>query len=115
MKPFDLEKALAGEPVVTRNGARVTKICVFEDVKDSYPVITSINGRIRSFTSKGAYVNDDSTSPYDLFMAPKKRTVWVNLYPDTTVAMVRPTKEQADSCAMRQRIGGKAWPLEIEE
>lgn len=30
LKPFDLEKALAGEPVVTRQGEEVTQLTLFK-------------------------------------------------------------------------------------
>lgn len=36
MKPFDLEKALAGERVVTRDGDEVTQITKFDLIRSEY-------------------------------------------------------------------------------
>lgn len=38
MKQFDLEKAIAGEPVVTRNGSPVRILCT-DRVGDQYPIV----------------------------------------------------------------------------
>ena len=51
----------------------------------------------------------------DLFMAPIKRTVWVNLYGRQLESVCHSTEEDADKHASSDRIGGKAYPLEIEE
>lgn len=93
-KPFDLKKALAGEPVITRDGRKVLKIvhidsnlsdplyklcCIIIDDDDDHnddgpPFIidaffTDINGREQG---------NDTFSPDDLFMAPT--TYWINIY-----------------------------------
>lgn len=47
--------------------------------------------------------------------APVKRTVWVNLYGRQLESVCHPTEEDADKHASPNRIGGKAYPLEIEE
>lgn len=36
MKPFDIEKALDGEPVVTRSGQPVTELTLFYATKEEY-------------------------------------------------------------------------------
>ena len=56
----------------------------------------------------------EKDSPLDLFMATKKRTVWVNLYPNSHNSHWR-TEEAANIAAGTERIGGKAYPVEIEE
>jgi len=50
-------------------------------------------------------------------MAPRKRTVWVNVYPDGTNchAGAYETEAIANNYASHQRIGNRAWPLEIED
>lgn len=48
-------------------------------------------------------------------VAPRKLTVWVNVYLDQSFASLYPTEEQANAKAGAHRIGGRAWPLEIEE
>ena len=116
MKPFDLEAAKRGEPIQTRDGTPVKFIAhVPEAIKlsrvlvllDDYIWHGCENGKLYSY-------KDHET---DLFMAPRKRTVWVNLY-DKITATHFCTKELADyehryTCF--DRIGHRAWPLEIEE
>lgn len=57
--------------------------------------------------------------PFDLQaakagMAPVKRTVWGNLY-GNGAALWYDTEERADDSAVGDRLGGRAWPIEIEE
>lgn len=70
-KPFDLQKALAGEKVVNRSGKEIkginwTKYPIEDAYRDTY-------------TLRGKLV-DGTDSLYDLFMAPKTKTVWINIY-----------------------------------
>jgi hypothetical protein len=94
MREFNLEQALAGHPVCTRDGREVTQLvkfdcesdyCVFGVVKDSHVVCWFESGRyLESVESKT-----------DLFMAPVKKTGWVARYKDTWV-------------------GGKIYPTELD-
>jgi len=71
LKPFDIEKAKAGHPVVTREGQSVRTIC-FDMKNTNYPIVALISdGETEyplTFTSDGKF--DGSTSPNDLFMEP---------------------------------------------
>lgn len=80
MKPFDLEKALAGEPVVTRHGQPVTQVTKF-DANSGYCIAAVVDGEIETFSLDGKFRIED-TSRYDLFMATKtvKKEGWVVLY-----------------------------------
>jgi (p)ppGpp synthase/HD superfamily hydrolase len=78
MKPFDLTKALAGEPVVTRDGQPVTQLTKF-DCDSAYPLRAVIDGKIISFTIDGICLSKRQCS-HDLFMAEPER--WVNVYWD---------------------------------
>ena len=101
MKPFDLEAAKRGDPLVTDGEAKCTFIGI-----DS-------NGRIVVEYIHGGGV--DVYSYCDLFMAPKKLTVWVNFYPSGD-AYHYGTEEAADTMIRHaRRIGGKAYPVEVEE
>lgn len=111
MKPFDLELALAGCPVVTRDGREVTQITLFKIPCD--PVVGVVDGMLITWPKSGEYQTSEK-SVLDLFMAPKKRTVWVNVYPEEC-HYGYDTKKRADELGGKARIGGKAWPLEIEE
>lgn len=80
-KKFNLEEALAGKPVVTREGKPVTQLVKFEDVDDPYRVLVGVVDRnILAWSSSGMYSYDSTDNSNDLFMAPEKK--WTNLYYD---------------------------------
>jgi hypothetical protein len=113
-KPFDLERALAGDPVVTRDGKPVTQLTHFKDVANWRDSLCGVVDRsICSWQENGRYC---PSAPYskDLFMAPKKRTVWVNLYGDG-FGFLYDTEAEADKASKDgDRIGNRAYPVEIE-
>src|SRR5271155_2746465 len=113
LKPFDLEKALKGEKVVTRNGTEVTDVRHFPTAGQECTVAGVVLGDIESFTETGAYFSDYSLSSMDLFMAPKERVVWVNIYmrfgSKTTCGYFYDYKEDADRHADSSRIGNRAY------
>jgi len=123
MKPFDLERALAGDPVVTRGGKEVQQIVHLHACNRVFNVFAVVNGETYTFNIEGKYSAGHVFksicplgSDMDLFMAPKKRTVWVNLYPKGGGTFYYYNDEQAaDRMAGYDRIGGKAYPVEIEE
>ena len=78
MKPFDLEKALAGEPVVTRSGVPVTEIYHFKTSRDRFPVRAVVNGGLSSYNTDGRWGITHTNN--DLFMAPVKKQEWVNIH-----------------------------------
>lgn len=121
MKPFDLEAALAGAPVVTRGGRPVTQLVTF-DITGSDRLFGVVDGRIvRCWKVDGNYYSK-ADNDLDLFMPSEKRTLWVNLYPSVTnlsaaiAGGVYESEEHANSAVgdPNHRIGGKAWPLEVE-
>ena len=97
MKPFDLEAAKRGDPIVTEDNEKVLFIGL-----DS-------NGNVVAEDSEGWLIKYRTTG---IFMAPKKRTVWVNLY---QIFYTEENADAADTISDRQRFGGKAYPVEIEE
>ena len=106
MKPFNLEAALRGEPVITRDGRKVHEVIAFskqECNKYPYVVFALYKGAISysSFTKDG-FVNDKNTpSPRDLFMAPRTREGWVPLFRNasgkTYIIDLYNTKEEAEN------------------
>ena len=65
--PFDLEMALAGAPVVNRDGDEVAEIELSGN--DSYPIRYRLaNGYVRTVTSKGRFFMDGGDSFRDLLM-----------------------------------------------
>ncbi len=88
MKPFDLEKALAGEPVITRDGKQIKEIIRFNNITDNelpkiYALIddgTNIdNELVESFHDCGTWLLG-TDSDHDLFMAQKTKKLYINLY-----------------------------------
>ncbi|SFC48929.1 hypothetical protein [Pragia fontium] len=127
LKPFDLEAAKRGEPVIQRNGLPAT--IIFFDSKievlgSPYPIIALITSNdgleeIGSFNLKGLYLALGPTN-YDLFMAPKKRAGYLNIYPvNHPLSDVwrrfafYETKADADTAADPHRIN--CIPVEWEE
>ena len=80
MRPFDLEKALAGEPVVTRDGHAVTEIILMKMVTArTNNLLAVIDGDWYIYYRNGE-LNPGYACNGDLFMAPVKRQEWVNIH-----------------------------------
>lgn len=75
MKPFDLEKALAGHPVVTRDGLPVKN---FSDcngtINTLYPLEGVVQGLYRTWSPTGRW-DILRPSALDLFMAEEPRLI----------------------------------------
>lgn len=104
MKPFDLEAAKRGDPFMTSYGSLVRFVLHDETTNE---LVGQIDGK-RTLT-----VWCEVDFEY-LFMAPKKRTVWVNLYSDGD-AFWYATEDEANRNKCRYHINNKAYPVEIEE
>ena len=77
MKPFDLKAALAGEPVVTRDGRKVLSVHQFKNqtyTRNVYFEVLDTQGVISVFNvyPNGSDVGIAFPKNLDLFMAPKK-------------------------------------------
>lgn len=99
MIEFCLEKALAGEKVITRDGREVTQLHKFDgDV--SHRIACVVDNRVVSFVEGNgvAVINNN----YDLFMAPKPLSGFVNVYADRTSRYL--SKNDADNGASKDRI-----------
>ncbi len=79
---FDLQKALNGAELITRNGIEVTQWFYFDALgkEESFPITAVINGNKENFTKEGKYYNYNSGSIYDLFIRPNVKEIWVNVY-----------------------------------
>lgn len=118
MKPFDLEAAKAGAPIMCRDGTPAKFIAHVPEAKPGYRVVVLVGSDTVTVQFENGRHWADVESYADIFMDPKKRTVWLNLYPSPTACRAAyhyDTREEADGSAGSNRIGGKAWPLEIEE
>lgn len=78
-KAFDLQKAIAGEPLITRDGRKVDEFKYFEmaDPTD-HNCYAVIDRQIFSFIDNGSHYAVEATSS-DLFMAPKTKKVFIAL------------------------------------
>lgn len=85
MRPFNLAEALAGKPVVTRGGHKVTQLTQFPTTY-AYVlagVLTDGDGRasIDTWTKDGLFTDDPGRNhDFDLFMEVKEKRIWVNLW-----------------------------------
>ena len=88
MKPFDLEKALAGEPVVTRDGKPVSHITKFPAKNSRWQLCAVVDGFIEPFSEDGMHI---FLRPQDLFMVenPKvKKEGWINVYKHKSLELI---------------------------
>ncbi len=93
MKPFNLQEALNGAKVITRNGKEVIELHYFKELTTPYPVhfiVKEQKDLIITATEEGTYLQPESNkeSDYDLFMAPVIKEGWINLYFDAIVQHV---------------------------
>ena len=81
-KPFDLERALAGNKVVTAGGLEITEIQYFKTLSSGYPVFAVVGGAIQRFSISGDWYYHDSEGKSHLLMAPrtKRFEAWTNVY-----------------------------------
>lgn len=81
MREFNLEKAIAGHPVCTRDGRPVTQLVKF-DVQFGICLAGVVDGMLIMFDRLGQSTNAQTTanSRFELFMAPVKKTGWVARY-----------------------------------
>ena len=120
MKPFNLEAAKRGDPCMFRDGTPVKFVAhVPEATEGQRVIILSSDGCIFVRSEFGRYLfNRNEEHPADIVMAPKKKTVWINIYDGYSKCQCFETREMAEDAAYLSelgRIGNKAWPLEIEE
>ena len=79
LKPFDLEAALQGAAVVTREGKEVSELVVLKTLTYGRNLFAVIDGLLYSFYYDGkVYENEEYKN--DLFMKPTQVTKWVNIY-----------------------------------
>lgn len=82
MKEFNLEKALAGESVITRDGKAVTQITKFDNVTITpYSICGVVDGSLENWDTNGEYnATQDIENSLDLFMAEEKKSIWINVW-----------------------------------
>jgi tellurite resistance-related uncharacterized protein len=113
MKPFNLEEAKAGKPLVTRDGRKARFIAHVPECKPDWRVLACIDGEetATAYTETGLLF-ENSENSCDLFMATEKREGWVNVYPKSdhkeypvsTFCSVYESKGHADEAAGSARV-----------
>lgn len=84
MKPFDLERALAGDPVVTRDGRKAKIIYHYLKGAIYYSIVAVVEEdddteTVLTYTLDGeAFIGNRSMN--DLFMDSIKHEGWINIY-----------------------------------
>jgi hypothetical protein len=79
MEKFNLERALAGEPVITREGREVTQLTYFKEAREQYNLVGLMEGVVCTWNEIGTSILGHETRS-DLFMKPKENAIWVNVY-----------------------------------
>ena len=77
-KPFNLEEALNGAKVVTRDGREVRQLTKFEGL-DNYSLVGVLGGKLTTWTKQGEYYQSEEESHADLFLAVEPQSIWVNV------------------------------------
>lgn len=123
MKPFSLEAAKAGDPIITRDGRKARFIAHVPEFDKGYRIVVAIEGNcsVSEFYESGRG-SESRENAYDLFMAPERRTVYVNLYPATRLTSAwdflgahYDTAEDAFQNANPDEALAVAVPIEIWE
>lgn len=119
LQPFNLQQALAGKQVATRDGLPVTQLTLFTELSNeggqSKALAGVLEGDIKFFCPNGNYWPSGDESPFDLFMAPTEYSYWVNIYPRYAhngeriggghrISTTYPTKEEAREAALSDCI-----------
>lgn len=118
MRPFNLEKAADGEPVMTKNGLPARVICVdannpWEGVDENLCVIALVKKggleQLHRYNEKGEYRSTkkncmgdavvEADPSLDLVMRTRKREGWVNVYACTDEHQTGVIIYQTPECA----------------
>jgi hypothetical protein len=125
MKPFNLERAIAGDPLISRCGHKVEFIAHDPTMDFGSRIVIKIyraNGpEWMLMSDAGRYWSVGPDTNQDVFMAPIEKTVWVNVYPglrtgNMPIVYFYHTQEDADKQSNAStRVGGKAFPFTYTE
>jgi hypothetical protein len=100
MIAFNLERALAGEPVITRDGKEVTQLTKFDLTETSYLIFGILENDVRRWTIEGKYLLGEEDRN-DLFMKPEENAIWVNVYKRSDGRLF------VDSCSFQSEAAAK--------
>lgn len=125
MKPFNLERAIAGDPLITRIGEQVEFVAHDPKMEAGSRVIFKLfretGPEWMLISESGRYWPVGPNTNQDVFMAPIKKTMWVNVYPGLSAGSMPimyfyHTQEEADKRGnAATRTGGKAFSFTYTE
>lgn len=81
-KEFNLQEALNGAKVVTRDGREVTQLTKFETIEE-HCLYGVVDEEIHSWLKNGTFYAH-TKNKNDLFLAVEPRRIWVNVYEGST-------------------------------
>lgn len=117
--PFDLQRAIAGEPLITRDGKDVVWGAYNPKALDSQRICVWVGEFARLYYENGKmWSNEENT--LDLFMKPKKVTMWKNWFKSLldekpfSTGKDYETREEAVNAGKEKRNFIDAFPTEIE-
>jgi len=81
MKPFNLQDALAGKPVITRDGKKVFEIVHLSSMKNERNILAIFENDCMLYRHDGTcMLNLGDSHSSDLFMAAEKKSIWINIF-----------------------------------
>ena len=107
LKPFNLERALAGDPVVTKSGRQVEQITLFN--ASGHCIAGVVDGFLHKWQNDGKFIID-MQHQYDLFMAPIEKTGWMMISTSNIQGIMARTSciyETEESAISACRVNGK--------
>ena len=115
MKAFNLEQALAGKKIVTRDGREITQLVTFKTA--SGEVIFGLdvkNDHVEKWLINGRYYDARNDSGGDLFMASKNLYGFINDYADLPPTW-HSSREDADIVARNSLKGGRVACIDLSQ
>jgi len=83
MKPFDLEAAKRGDPVICRNGDKARIICfdaIFEEPMIVLLMEEDEKEQLFTYNLNGKFDLNEKESSFDLFMLAETKKYFINIY-----------------------------------
>jgi hypothetical protein len=119
MKPFNLQEAIAGKPIQTRDGRVLKFVAHVPEAREGYKVIIMKgDGYIGCWREDGKYLKDEEGDG-DIVMATVVKTYWGNVYKSESGELFFGILFDNEADAMRyvDRVDGhiKTISFEIEE
>ena len=116
MKPFDLEKALRGEKVVTRDGREVTQLTHFE-TQSAYRLHGVVSGRLYIWFGDGSFAMDLKENNHNLylFMATKTKKISCRAYNHFTQGVVVTTNSKELLTSPHVKWVSDIFEVEVED